>query len=228
MPGPATVASLERAGIPPERIRRAQGASARAVRRRGARILRSFGLEPPPEVEALAGALAPALPEVSGHRAGRAGTNLLMEAIATRDAAVCGRAAELLAGLGPGLTPAGDDLLAGAAAAVVAFGDVTGFGGLRRATWLAAATHVHVTARTTPLAARLLLLAAAGEVIRPVEPLLDLTPTGAGRLTGALATLPRLGHSTGRAYGLAVGAGAWLLGRTANESAIQQTGGTRC
>ena len=226
-PARATLASLERAGIAPERIRPADGACAPAVRRRGACILRGFGLEPPPDVQALSGALAPALPEVSGRPAGRAGIDLLMEALATRDPHVCGRAAELLAGLGPGLTPAGDDLLAGAAAAVVAFGDVTGLGGRHRSSWLAA-THVRVTARTTPLAARLLRLAAAGEVLAPVEPLLDLTPRGAARLTGALATLPRVGHSTGRAYGLAVGASAWVLGRTAQESAIEQTGGTPC
>jgi hypothetical protein len=228
MPAAATVASLERAGIAPERIRPAHGACAPAVQGRGARILRWFGLEPPPDVQALSGALAPALPEVLGRRAGRAGSDLLVEAIATRDPRLCGRAAELLAGLGPGLTPAGDDVLAGAAAAVVAFGDATGFGGLRRTSWLAAATHVHVTVRTTPLAARLLRLAAAGQVLGPVEPLLDLTPHGAAHLDEALATLARLGHSTGRAYGLAVGAGAWLLGRTAHESASEQTGGTPC
>jgi hypothetical protein len=168
------------------------------------------------------------LPEVSGRPAGRAGIDLLMEAIATRDPQVCGRAAELLTGLGPGLTPAGDDLLAGAAAAVVAFGDATGFAGRGRRLWLAATTHVQLTARTTPLAARMLRLAAAGEVLGPVEPLLDLTPPGAARLNEALATLARLGHSTGRAYGLAVGAGAWLLGRTAQESASEQTGGMQC
>ena len=228
MPAPATVASLERAGIGPERIRPAHGACAGAVRQRGARILRGFGLEPPSEVDALAGALATALPEVCGHRAGRLGSDLLMEAIAARDPDRCRRAAELLAGLGPGLTPAGDDLLAGAAAAVVAFGDPTGFGGGRRSSWLAAATHPQVAARSTPLAAQLLRLVAAGEVLGPVGPLLDMTPHGAARLSEALATLPRLGHSTGRAYGLAVGAGAWALGRTAQGPAIEQTGGTPC
>jgi hypothetical protein len=109
-----------------------------------------------------------------------------------------------LLGLGPGLTPEGDDLLAGAAAAVAA---LEPWSSERRAAWLAAVAPPDAAARTTKLSATLLALAARGQAIEPVHALLDLEHE---RWEPALERLERLGHSTGRCYAAAVGAAALL------------------
>jgi hypothetical protein len=89
-----------------------------------------------------------------------------------------------LIGRGPGLTPEGDDLVAGCAGVLAAAGEhdraaaLIG-GDLRR--------------RTTALSATLLELAARGMGPEPLQAVL------AGR-PGALARLVRLGHTSGRAY----------------------------
>ena len=100
-------------------------------------------------------------------------------------------AAAALIGLGPGLTPEGDDVVA-ATAAVVAAGP---WPAAEKAAWLAAALGPDLRARTTSLSATLLELAAQGQVAEPLQALL------AGR-RGALDRLLRIGHSTGRAYAL--------------------------
>jgi hypothetical protein len=114
--------------------------------------------------------------------------------------------AHALLGLGSGLTPEGDDLLAGAAAAVAA---LEPWDADRRAAWLAAAAPPDAATRTTKLSATLLALAARGQAIEPVHALLDLEHD---RWEPALARLERLGHSTGRCYAAAVGAAAVLVG----------------
>jgi hypothetical protein len=218
----AALARLEQAGIGPQPVPRAAAASAGEVARRGRLILASLGIEPSDEVEALPGSLAAALPEV----AAGPGMHLLVRAIAQRDPVLARRAARSLAGLGPGLTPAGDDLLAGAAATVAGLGEAVGLNGLAWSAWLAALTGPEARARTTALSAKLLELAALGTVLRPVLPLLDLGPAGDRELGAAVADLRGLGHSTGRAYGLAVGATAWLLGGSPGpvRRVPQQTG----
>jgi Protein of unknown function (DUF2877) len=112
-------------------------------------------------------------------------------ALAARDAAGARTQAERLIGLGPGLTPEGDDLLAGALAlSAVLHGPLHGV--LPR----------DLRARTTKLSATLLELAARGAVMEPVHGLLTR------EWRAALNRLERVGHSTGRAY--AAGAGAAL------------------
>lgn len=112
-------------------------------------------------------------------------------ALAARDAAAARAEAERLIGLGPGLTPEGDDLLAGAlAVSAVLHGPLAGV------------LPDDLRVRTTKLSATLLELAARGAVMEPVHGLLS------PQWRTALDRLARVGHSTGRAY--AAGAGAAL------------------
>ena len=133
---------------------------------RGAQILGALGAEPP-------------------------GDELTL-AVAARDPERAAAAARGLIGLGPGLTPEGDDRLAGTAAVLAARG------------WGAGWLPPDLRARTTALSATLLELAARGQVIEPVHGLFG------PRWRPALARLLRVGHSTGPAYATAA-AGAALL-----------------
>jgi hypothetical protein len=105
-------------------------------------------------------------------------------------------AAQALGGLGPGLTPAGDDMLSGILFAVRALGDQTVEPAL-----LAVARSV----RTSDLATAVLEAAATGYHIEPVH---DLVMAGAARdsaaAAGAATALDRFGSSSGSdvAYGL--------------------------
>jgi Protein of unknown function (DUF2877) len=87
-----------------------------------------------------------------------------------------------LAGFGPGLTPAGDDLLAGYVAGLVLL-----HGQFKRASRIAE----EAAARTNSLSATLLRHAALGEVPEPVHDLL---------VTGDLQPLLSFGHSSGKAW----------------------------
>src|SRR3954464_11289891 len=165
-----------------------------AARARGEAILR--GLPPTPEGLACAGV------DIAGGGVGRAASAALLQALATGEPP---DATQLL-GLGSGLTPEGDDLLAGAAAAVSALAP---WDAATRAAWLAAAAPPDAGTRTTALSATLLWLAARGQAIEPVHALLDLRSE---RWAFALERLERLGHSTGRCYAAAVGAAMMLAG----------------
>lgn len=116
---------------------------------------------------------------------------------APRRAAVDGTAWEPLVlrllGLGPGLTPAGDDVLAGLLLGLAARHD------LRDP--LAAAVLRHAPARTTWLSARLLALAADGLAAPAAVAVADAL-AGHGddaALTGALPRLLATGHTSGPA-----------------------------
>ena len=114
-----------------------------------------------------------------------------------------------LVGLGPGLTPAGDDVLCGALAALTALGD-----GERRARLAAAVTrHAH---RTTTLSAALLHAAADGhgvpELTRLIVAVLRDEPADARR---ALAAVLAIWHSSG----VALATGALLVLRAAHAPA---------
>ena len=98
--------------------------------------------------------------------------------------------------MGPGLTPEGDDLVAGAAAVAAAAGDPLPL-------------PPELRELTTPLSATLLELAAAGAAARPVHALLDLDGVD---WRPALRELERLGASSGRALVLGVGVAAAALG----------------
>ncbi len=108
----------------------------------------------------------------------------LERAIQTREAGAAATAGERLIGRGPGLTPEGDDVVAGVAAVLS-----------EDRFWVAALLGTDLRARTTSLSATLLELAAHGMGPEPLQALLAGEP-------GALDRLLTLGHSTGRAYAL--------------------------
>jgi hypothetical protein len=120
----------------------------------------------------------------------------LVRAVESRDPSLAASVGARLIGRGGGLTPEGDDLVAGVAA-VVAVGP---WPGALKEAWLGALVGSDLRRRTTALSATLLELAVAGMGPEPLQALV------AGD-TGALDRLVRLGHSTGRAYarGAAVG-----------------------
>lgn len=109
-------------------------------------------------------------------------------------------AVDALAGLGPGLTPAGDDALAGILLVAGAHDREAARGAADRA-------------MTNDIARAFLAWAARGQSIEPVHRLLLASaghdPAGAGT---ALTDLLRVGHSSGAdlAFGLGVGLGALI------------------
>jgi hypothetical protein len=131
--------------------------------------------------------------------AGREGIAALRAGVAARDTELAAFAADRLLGLGPGLTPEGDDLLAATAATTVAGGEPA---------LAAALAPGDLRERTTPLSATLLELAAAGRISAPVHALLDLETE---QWRAALRRLLRIGSSTGLAYAAGVGSAASLL-----------------
>jgi hypothetical protein len=153
--------------------------------RAGALAVRWDAGAPPvwePRLASLAAAPAPAL--AARGAAILAALGARVPALAACVPRAIERPAELL-GLGPGLTPEGDDLLAGAAAVLAA-----------RGTRLELPHDMR--ARTTGLAATLLELAAAGAAPAPAHAVVDSACAG---WRSALEDLCRLGASTGRAWG---------------------------
>ncbi|MFS1302160.1 DUF2877 domain-containing protein [Streptosporangium longisporum] len=119
-------------------------------------------------------------------------------------------AAEQLVGLGPGLTPSGDDVLAGLLVALRHLGGAAGAGrAVWLADWLAAAVTFDVRGRTTPISASLLQCAARGEASGEVLAVLRGL-AGRQSLEPALHRLLRLGHTSGAdlAWGLRIGLAA--------------------
>ncbi|MFI6292260.1 DUF2877 domain-containing protein [Nonomuraea sp. NPDC050790] len=116
-------------------------------------------------------------------------------------------AAEQLVGLGPGLTPSGDDVLAGL---LVTLRHLGAAAGAERAVWLAdwlAATVTYdARTRTTPISATLLHCAARGESCPEVSGVLRAL-TGHAALEPALSRLCRLGHTSGADLAQGVGIG---------------------
>lgn len=116
-------------------------------------------------------------------------------------------AAELvrrLLGVGPGLTPAGDDVLAGLLTGLWSFG--------QRAEPLRLAVLPSLAAGTTDLSAALLRCAVRGESIPQVKKLLR-TMSGTvwqGRLDHAIDDLVRVGHTSGTALATGVLAAATI------------------
>jgi hypothetical protein len=171
-----------------------------APARRGTAILRALGIEGSPSID---GGL-----DVTLRGRGQEGARHLYRALCDRDAAQAAMAADRLLGLGPGLTPEGDDVLAATAATVAAIGDAVGFDGPARDAWLRALLPADRARRTTALSLTLLELAAEGRIAEPVHALLDL---GDARWRDALTRLEGTGASTGRAYAVSVAATMRLL-----------------
>jgi hypothetical protein len=190
------------------------GPVAVGVGRRGAAVLAALGVravrDPGGLVAELAGVGLATATEVGG----AAGLELLLRAVLERDLELAGEAAQRLLGRGPGLTPEGDDLLAAVVATLRTLGPAAGVADASLAGLLAALVPdraAGMAGRTTALAATLLELAARGQVAEPAGRLLDLGPGGELAWPGALRRLERLGHGSGRAYALGIGAAAWLL-----------------
>jgi hypothetical protein len=120
----------------------------------------------------------------------------LVRAVSLRDPSLAAAVGARLIGRGGGLTPEGDDLVAGVACVVASLP----WPGALREAWLGALVGRDLRSRTTALSATLLELAVRGMGPEPLQALL----AGDDR---ALGRLEALGHSTGRAYarGAAVG-----------------------
>jgi uncharacterized protein DUF2877 len=109
-----------------------------------------------------------------------------------------------LLGVGPGLTPAGDDVLAGLLVGLWSFG--------QRAELLRLAVLAGLAAGTTDLSAALLRCAARGESIPQVNQLLQAMSASAwqSRLDHAMYELVRVGHTSGTALATGVLAAATM------------------
>src|SRR5690606_18033036 len=157
-----------------------------------------------------------------GGLAGHPGPAELAEACAAGDLAGAVEAAERIVGLGPGLTPSGDDILCGLLVSLRLVGDAVRHG--RRAVWLADWLGAAVTAdagtRTTALAATLLHCAAAGGAGAEVAAVLRGV---AGHEPPALPVrrLLAVGHTSGAdlAQGVLAGCRAALALTTDAEAA---------
>lgn len=131
-------------------------------------------------------------------------------ALAAGDTSAVGGAARRLIGMGPGLTPLGDDVLVGAMAGSLLLGEAAGNRALRQ---LVAGVTPGIRAlareRTTALSATLLRHGLCGEVDDASAGLLRAL-CGRGDLGAALDSLLAMGHSsgTGLATGLLAGAAA--------------------
>jgi hypothetical protein len=134
------------------------------------------------------------------------GVRSLTKAVISRDPALATEAAERLLGRGPGLTPGGDDLLAAAAATIVALGPAVGFAAEERHAWLNALT-TGSRARTTAVSATLLELATRGFAFEPAGRLLDLEAPW----QPALERLMTIGSTTGW---------TWAMGCAATTMAL--------
>jgi hypothetical protein len=121
-----------------------------------------------------------------------------------------------LLGLGPGLTPAGDDVLAGALCALAAAADEPRRRALTDAT-------VGALPRTVPISAALLRQACRGRTVPQVADLLRAV-AGSGDLEGVPGRLAAVGHTSGAA--LALGVRTALRARAAAPSTARPLG--RC
>lgn len=148
-------------------------------------------------------------PGLQGHEA----LNGLAGSCAAGDLAGAVEAAEILIGLGPGLTPSGDDVLAGLLLALRLLGGAIR-GGTRAvwlADWLSAAVTYDAGSRTTSLSATLLHCAARGQAAAEVATVLRAF-AGQEPAGPAVARLLTAGHTSGAdlAWGLAAGCRAAL------------------
>jgi hypothetical protein len=121
----------------------------------------------------------------------------LVEALRHGDQVQASAAAQRLLGLGPGLTPSGDDALIGLLACWERLDLLLLGGGLRNA--LLRQLDREAAIATTPVSAEFIHHLARGQV---AEPLAELTEALAGddplRITRAAAWLAQWGHSSGR------------------------------
>ncbi|MEO5878495.1 MAG: DUF2877 domain-containing protein [Streptosporangiaceae bacterium] len=130
--------------------------------------------------------------------AGHPGPRVLAERCAAGDLAHAVLAVERIVGLGPGLTPSGDDIIAGILLALRLLGGAV-HGGDRAvwlADWLGAAVTADAETRTTSLSASLLHCAAAGQAGAEVAAVLRGV-AGQEPLKPAVRRLLNAGHTSG-------------------------------
>ncbi|XIA64261.1 DUF2877 domain-containing protein [Bradyrhizobium sp. TZ2] len=121
-----------------------------------------------------------------------------------------------LIGLGPGLTPSGDDLIGGALVALASLSRLA----TRDALWRSCRAHLD---RTNEISAAHLRSAALGYAAAPLHEAIHATIAGqVDRIKPALAALSRIGHSSG----LDAFAGALMVAR-AVRSRLHRDGATR-
>lgn len=150
--------------------------------------------------------------------AGNGAIALLAEGCAAGSLVRAVTAAEQLVGLGPGLTPSGDDVLAGLLLALRHLGAAARVGrAVWLADWLAATVTFDARTRTTPISATLLHCAARGEASPEVTAVLRALAESRPP-EPALGRLARLGHTSGAdlTQGLRIGVASVLaLGEAA-------------
>lgn len=148
-------------------------------------------------------------PGLAGHEA----AENLVAGCASGDVHRASDAAERLVGLGPGLTPSGDDMIAGAMLSSRLFGEALpgGAPAVALADSLAAVVTRDTYTRTTAVSATLLRCAARGEAAAQVGAVLSALGGGQG-LAPASARLLSVGHTSGAdlTWGLLAGADAAL------------------
>ena len=142
---------------------------------------------------------------------------ILARACVAGDLAHAVDAAERIVGLGPGLTPSGDDALSGLLLALRLLGGAVPGGGraVWLADWLGAAVTAHASDRTTSLAATLLHCAARGQAsVEAARVLRGIA--GQDPLVAAVRRLLATGHTSGAdlAWGLLIGCRAAIVLRT--------------
>jgi hypothetical protein len=146
---------------------------------------------------------------LSGHEAPKR----LADACLAGDLAHAVVAAERIVGLGPGLTPSGDDALAGLLLALRLLGGAVPGGGraVWLADWLGAAVTAHACDRTTSLAATLLHCAGRGQASLEAAAVLRGI-AGQAPLVPAARRLIATGHMSGAdlTWGLLLGCRAAL------------------
>jgi hypothetical protein len=160
-----------------------------------------------------AAALAAALPALPADDAVRHGTDRLAAALLDADRPAAAAAAAALLGLGPGLTPSGDDVLAGLVAAGRAFAPAVGSTAAKHLL-LHLAGHVLAAApaRTTALSVALLRHAAAAEMAAPAAALTRAVAAGRDP-AAALEGLLRVGHRSGHDLAAGIAAAAEVVAR---------------
>lgn len=141
---------------------------------------------------------------------GASSAKRLIESAANVDPDIGAAAASRLIGLGGGLTPVGDDVIAATALTILALGEATGRSTAETVAWIEAVVPAELERRTIPVSVTLLRLAADGDAIGPAAELLDPGSSDSA-LASAAAELSRIGHSTGRAYVNTIGAVALAL-----------------
>lgn len=116
------------------------------------------------------------------------------------------RAGQRMIGLGPGLTPAGDDLLCGVLAGLTLLGHP-------QASRMGAGILALAPGRTTDLSLALLRHASLGQVNSELGSVIQAL-AGTGRLHGALQRLFAVGNTSGNALGLGLSAAVDLTSRS--------------